>query len=88
MDPLEELMESLWVLFMRLRNQESRDNFQDDNPCERYVFFRDKSTAGNGCKYAQGCKRIFAERDKEALKKLFLKSLDLWRKVEGEDFGR
>lgn len=56
--------------------------------CERYAWFVENGQYGYDCTYALKAQDFFLREDYEDVKKLFLETLEDFRKVEGEDFGR
>jgi hypothetical protein len=60
----------------------------EESMLERYRYFVEHSEQGRNCVYAKKCKELFLCYDYEDVRKQFLETLELFRTVEGETFGR
>lgn len=70
-------------LRLRLIN---KDGYSD--MVEKYKYFCTHSEYGKNCSYAKKCKDVYLRYDYEDIKILFLKILEQYRIVEGDQFGR
>lgn len=55
---------------------------------QQYLHFIEHSEFGKDCGYAKKCKDLYLRYDHEEIKHLFLKALEQYRLIEGEDFGK
>lgn len=60
----------------------------DESMLERYRYFVEHSEKGQNCVYAKKCKELFLCYDYEDVRAQFIKTLELFRTVEGDRFGR
>ena len=86
---MDNLLVSLWSLFCTIRGQEDPDGVAvNQNIPERFCWFVKNSESGENCRYARQYAKMFEERDYEMIRDSFLETLDQFRKLEGDDFGR
>ena len=83
----KDLLISLFDLYQRL-GKHSNSTSVTGGMLERYHWFINNSEFKEDCAYAHKSKDLFLRYDYEEIKKLFLDTLEQFRIIEGEKFGR
>jgi len=83
--PIHTLLDCLYDL------QEKMSHTGEDasamNVIEAHDYFSRESDQGRECTYALKARALFTTQDYQQTKQLFLKALQAFRTIEGEDFG-
>lgn len=82
----EDLLSLLWELCQRI--QSHGGVLKGDSLFERYDYFVKNSSSGKDCQYAKKCQALILKHDYDDIMKLFLKVLEQYRLVEGNNFGK
>ena len=84
--PHNNVLDALWSLYKRIQNHAGQ--IEGANCLERYARLVEMSDRGYSCQFARKYMNLFMEHDYEDVRTKFLNTLEMFRLIEGDGFGR